>query len=148
MKKIISILVLLFSIGSYACSCNEGISTQNLFKSSDLVFTGKIINIKPYQPKVYSNGDEIIEEYSNVIVEIETKDLFKGEFKKVIKIVTGVGGGDCGYKFMEGQEYVIFANDYGIYTEKEDGILETNRCKGNGKTADRKVMLDIIHNMK
>jgi hypothetical protein len=42
--------------------------------------------------------------------------------QKEIEIVTGLGGGDCGYEFQTGVDYVVYAY------KNADGRLETNIC--------------------
>ncbi len=39
-----------------------------------------------------------------------------------IEIVTGLGGGDCGYAFRQGEDYVVYAD------KNRDGRLETGIC--------------------
>jgi hypothetical protein len=123
MKNAILILTLFFSMVSYACDCDETLTIEKAFKQSEKVFTGKIISVRPHNSKMYKNGDETIEEYSNVKVKIELTNSFKGSSKKTIELITGIGGGDCGYDFIVGEEYLIFAYDNGIYTDKNDGII-------------------------
>ncbi len=148
MRKTLLILTLLFSIGSYACDCDGVLTVENAYEQYETVITGKIISVKPYDSKIYPNGDETVEEYSNVIVKIEIINSFKGQSKNTIEIITGIGGGDCGYQFIVGEEYLIFAYDNGFYTEKDDGILETTICDGNGKISDRKKWLEYLNRMK
>ncbi|MDG1994534.1 MAG: hypothetical protein P8J16_08705 [Polaribacter sp.] len=148
MKKTILILILLFSIGSYACDCDGVLTVEKAYKQSEKVFTGKIISVKPYNSKIYENGDETVEEYSTVSVKIEITSLFKGQSKNTIEIITGIGGGDCGYEFAIGEEYLIFAYDNGFHTKKDDGILETTICDGNGKVSDRNKWLKYLNELK
>lgn len=144
MKKAILIFILLFSIGSYACDCDGILTIEKAYNQSETVFLGKIISVKPYNSKISKNGDEIVEEYSNIIVKIEITNTFKGSSKNIVEIITGIGGGDCGYDFIVGEEYLIFAYDNGIYTDKNDGIMETTMCDGNGKISDRIKWIDYL----
>ncbi len=148
MKNAILILTLFFSIASYACDCDGILIIEKAFKQSEKVFTGKIISVEPYNSKVYENGDETIEEYSNVKVMIELTNSFKGDSNNMVEIITGIGGGDCGYDFIFGEEYLIFAYDNGIYTDKNDGIMETTICDGNGKVSDRKKWMNYLKKLK
>ena len=120
MRKALLILTLLFSIGSYACDCDGILTVENAYKQYGTIVTGKIISVRPYNSRIYQSGDETVEEYSNVTVKIEITNSFKGQSKNTIEIITGIGGGDCGYEFIVGEEYLIFAYDNGIYTEKDD----------------------------
>ena len=58
------------------------------------------------------------------VVRIQLGDVLSGvgRNQKEIEIVTGIGGGDCGYEFQIGVDYVVYA-----YNNAE-GRLETNIC--------------------
>lgn len=52
---------------------------------------------------------------------------WKGIKDKMVTVETGLGGGDCGYGFQEGESYLIYA----YRTNGEDGKpgpLRTNIC--------------------
>jgi len=111
-----------------------------------MVFTGKILSVEPYKSNIYREGDQTVEEFYHVSVKVEVCEIFKGKSKRFIQIITGSGGGDCGYGFSVGDEYLIFADFSGIYTKKEDGFLETTICHGNRRTVDSKKWLNYLIN--
>jgi len=41
---------------------------------------------------------------------VEIEEVFKGKlYQKTVEIFTGLGGGDCGVKFLVGKQYTIYA---------------------------------------
>ncbi|HZF99857.1 MAG TPA: hypothetical protein VEY71_02595, partial [Chitinophagales bacterium] len=69
--------------------------------------------------------------FKKVTVKLNT--LYKGELRtETVEVITGLGGGDCGFNFEKGKEYVIYADfktqfsPLGNSTEK---YLSTHTCK-------------------
>ncbi len=50
-------------------------------------------------------------------------ESFRGIEEKSVELETGMGGGDCGFRFENGQSYLIYA-----YRNKETGKLGTGIC--------------------
>jgi len=48
--------------------------------------------------------------------------VWRGEVTGVVEVSTGAGGGDCGYSFRRGHQYVIYAH------KSPQGTLSTNIC--------------------
>jgi hypothetical protein len=45
-------------------------------------------------------------------VRVKVAEQFKGgSIADIIHIITGLGNGDCGFTFLKGKEYLIFASD-------------------------------------
>ena len=107
------IFIGMFLLGSFpavtsACSCAERPSAESELKSSKAVFSGKVLNIK--ERKV--NG------YLTKSVLFEVTNTWKGVEESQVIITTGQGGGDCGFRFIEGQEYLVYANESDMYGAK------------------------------
>jgi hypothetical protein len=111
------VLTGLFNSAS-ACSCIGETTVKDAVKSADAVVFGQIISSETI--KTYDTLDlgENVPKNSNLymMVEVRFKVLVlkkhKGKFKAdTLTIVTGVGGGDCGYMFEVGKKYVIYAYD-------------------------------------
>ncbi|MGI0019807.1 MAG: hypothetical protein ACREAY_05005 [Nitrososphaera sp.] len=79
----------------FACSCNGPIPQSEAFDESAAVFAGKVVSIES------SN-------YSKT-VHFDAERPWKGVTESAITITTGAGGGDCGYGFEEGREYLVYA---------------------------------------
>lgn len=114
MKKAFAFTVLsLFLIGSFpsgtsACSCAELPTPAEELERSDAVFSGKVLEIK----------EEKLKGYLIKKVLFEVKNTWKGVDESQVIITTGQGGGDCGFRFIEGQEYLVYANESDMYEAK------------------------------
>ncbi|UYZ22586.1 hypothetical protein [Mesobacillus jeotgali] len=121
MKKAIAFMFLgLFLIGSFpavtsACSCAELPTAEEEMERSEAIFSGKVIEIK--EKKV--NG------YMTKSVLFELTNTWKGVDESQVIITTGQGGGDCGFRFIEGQEYLVYAKESDMYGAKS---LTTTMC--------------------
>ncbi|MEN2767878.1 hypothetical protein [Ornithinibacillus xuwenensis] len=102
--SLITMTILLIPLPTYACSCVEPQSVQDELERSSVVFRGKVMEMNDvnYSKKVLFN----------------VKEIWKGFEESQTIIKTGMGGGDCGFEFKTGQEYLVYArgmNEYGDY---------------------------------
>jgi hypothetical protein len=44
------------------------------------------------------------------VVKFSVGRVWNGAPTETLEVLTGLGGGDCGYSFREGQRYVVFAS--------------------------------------
>ncbi|MEH7444246.1 hypothetical protein V7201_18185 [Bacillus sp. JJ1122] len=118
MKSIMPFLALMFMVsivaGSFpsvtsACKCVEPPTAARELERSQAVFSGKVLDIKD---KRNSKG------YISKSVLFEVKNTWKGVTQSQIIITTGQGGGDCGFTFTKGQEYLVYANESEMYGAK------------------------------
>ncbi|WP_445489824.1 hypothetical protein [Niallia sp. 03133] len=118
MKKVITILAFIFIdiliIGSFpsitsACSCTELPSVEEEFERSKAVFSGKVVDIREKRS---------LKGYTSKSVLFEVTNTWKGVEQSQIIITTGQGGGDCGFNFKEGEEYLVYANESTMYGAK------------------------------
>lgn len=118
LKKAIQILVCTFMgilfISSFpsitsACKCAELPSVWEEFERSKAVFSGKVVDIRE---KRSLNG------YTSKSVLFAVINTWKGVKQSQIIITTGQGGGDCGYDFKEGEEYLVYANESTMFGAK------------------------------
>jgi hypothetical protein len=106
-RWLIALVALLFVSGQHpalACSCVPFTKPQ-LVENATVIFTG-----------VVTGGSR---QFS---FEVET--VYKGDVPKATAVTTVVGGASCGYEFVGGKRYTVFATAAG-------GKLETNLCRGN-----------------
>ena len=118
MKKVMPILAFIFMsillIGSFpsiisACSCAELPSVEEELERSQAVFSGRVVDVRE---KRSLNG------YTSKSVLFEVTNTWKGVEQSQIIINTGQGGGDCGFDFKVGQEYLVYANESTMYGAK------------------------------
>lgn len=137
LKKTMTILAFIFMIGSFplitsACSCAYLPSVEEEFELSKAVFSGKIVDIKE---KLSLKG------YTTKSVLFEVTNTWKGVEQSQIIITTGQGGGDCGYNFIKGEEYLVYANESIMYGAKS---LVSTMCNRTGVLSSSQEDLEIL----
>jgi len=119
MKRFYVMLILLATIActsarAYACSCaGERAPCQEYWETS-AVFIGTVINSRT----VTSKEGEYDRQMRSVRISID--ESFRGIEGAEAEILTGLGGGDCGFGFRQAQQYIVYAHrsetDQKLYT--------------------------------
>ena len=132
-------MVILFSSNTgFACSCLL-LDLEGKFRGASMVYKAKLAAAAVVPPK-----DE--QDWGHIEGTFHIIETYKGKPPKVIKLRTGMGGGDCGVPMIAAHKYFIFQGetDYlGIcggssiitpYTEDEvDTKLRKLAAEGNVK---------------
>ncbi|HEX8637455.1 MAG TPA: hypothetical protein VF692_05285 [Pyrinomonadaceae bacterium] len=107
-----------------ACSCMSAGPPCESFWNTDVVFSGRVTEIgaAPERP-VFKSGDKYLAAFPMRAVRFAVDESFRGTTEKSVEIQTGMGGGDCGFRFEIGQSYLVYA-----YRNKETGTLGTGIC--------------------
>lgn len=103
---------------AWACSCIQGgPPCQAVFKT-EAVFRATVERIDDETRSMSIGGNERSIAISGKRVHVIVSDVFRGTVAKAVDIHTGSGGGDCGYGFNVGSEYLIYAdtNNQGLST--------------------------------
>jgi hypothetical protein len=95
----------------YACSCVEKPAVEEELQRSIAVFAGKASKIIEHK---HLNGRIT----TSVLFEVTA--TWKGLSESQVIITTGLGGGDCGYDFEQGKEYLVYANPSSMYGDQDD----------------------------
>ncbi|MGE7673325.1 hypothetical protein ACQKMV_07025 [Lysinibacillus sp. NPDC094403] len=141
LKKAMTLLAFIFigifMIGSFpsitsACSCADLPSVEEEFERSKAVFSGKVVDIKE---KLSLKG------YTTKSVLFEVTNTWKGVEQSQIIITTGQGGGDCGYNFIKGEEYLVYANESIMYEAKS---LVSTMCDRTGVLSSSQEDLEVL----
>lgn len=135
---------------AYACSCVELSSPEVGFNQSAAVFEGTVTAVsRPSQLQYFV--DELISyvpfvgghnfyDWYNTAVTIDVHQAWKGVDVDQVTLFTGRGGGDCGYGFTVGGNYLVYAYEH----YESEGRLVTDICsntKPAGSAADDLVFL-------
>lgn len=115
-----------------ACSCAQLPSVAEELKGSNAVFSGKVVKIRERRN---------IKGYKVRSVLFEVENTWKGTKQSQVLITTGLGGGDCGYDFTEGHEYLVYAHDSTMYGSKS---LVTVICNRTNELSSSKEDLKIL----
>lgn len=115
------------SMTTLACSCSCIVSGEersldssvsSALQRADIVFMGKVISSRI----VEDNPMGTRHEYTLTVAE-----QWKGTEATHIQVVTGEGGGDCGFAFQLGERYLVYAT-LGEAGSEYEGFVYTSRC--------------------
>ena len=119
--KFIYVIAFLVSIltlsadSAAACSCAGVMTPCHAYGEASAVFLGTVIESKFVKIK---DGD-FEHEMRSVRLSIDTP--FRGVEGAEVEVITGSGGGDCGFYFRQSQQYLVYAYAY-------EGKLSTGIC--------------------
>jgi hypothetical protein len=121
-RRIRCVLTFTLLVGAFgardaqACSCGSaGAQPCEAAWRSDAVFTGTVRSIEQAD---YLDGSP----YRSSVVTMEVDRGFIKSSPGTILLATGSGGGDCGYPFVVGRRYLVYAS------KTESGRLSTGIC--------------------
>ena len=75
-----------------------------------------------------------------MLVSFDTPRFYRGREQAKVQIRTGLGGGDCGYRFEIGRRYLVYA-----YSE-DSGELSTGICSATALIEDSEANLEYLRN--
>ncbi|HEX5596037.1 MAG TPA: hypothetical protein VFX61_08490 [Micromonosporaceae bacterium] len=101
-----------------ACSCAEAVSPEEAAERSDAVFVGVVKKIDRPWGLIRSSTDP-------VTVTIDVTEVHKGDVPATVKVVTEADGASCGYEFVDGGRYLVFAS--GKVADLRTGLCDGNR---------------------
>lgn len=130
---IVSMMTIYTPSSVYACSCAQPLTVEEELDRSEAVFTGRVLEVKEIKNL---NG------YMTKSALFEVSEIWKGGAESQIIVHTGGGGGDCGYHFEEGKEYLVYANLSNMYGDKEQ--LVSIMCDRTNKLAQAQDDLAIL----
>jgi hypothetical protein len=107
----------LCSVDARACSCAGPSAPCEEYWEASAVFIGTVIEGREVKVK---EGEF---EHSMWSVRISIDEAFRGVEGAEVEVMTGLGGGDCGFGFRRSQQFLVYA-----YRDKDDQKLYTNIC--------------------
>jgi hypothetical protein len=91
-----------------ACDCMFGGSPPcEEYWRSEAVFAGKVIKKSTFYAEEGEGNSRY--KYQQILARFSIEQAFKGVAGDEVEIVTGMGDGDCGYHFKDGERYVVYA---------------------------------------
>ena len=109
----------------YACSCVMPGTPQEEMGNADAVFSGEVVKIEESLNTGYD-------------VTLQVLEAWKGVDSNLVKVHTGMGGGDCGFGFKEAEEYVVYASltdgELQVYSCSLTGLLSDSDTEGLGSS--------------
>ena len=89
---------------AYACSCIPPRPPLESMANSDGVFAGKVLRIEAEEGLLINSADP-------VKVVFEVSRVWKGAEEGAIALSTARDSASCGYDFIVGEEYLVYANN-------------------------------------
>ena len=101
------VLLVLAAARAEACTCGGPGAPCQAFGSAAAVFVGTVTDIWSQPRKAPARGEEI--DWAPRTVSFTVKEAFSGVEGATAQVSTGLGGGDCGYSFVKGTTYLVYA---------------------------------------
>ena len=99
-----------------ACTCAQPVSVQEGLKQADAVFVGLVERFELRD--------------SGRVATFRVRRAWKGLEAHRIQVATGGGDGDCGYHFIAGVEYLVFAHRDASDTLRTSICTRTKQASG------------------
>lgn len=120
MKYILFAAILFFpisTISAYACTCIGIRPPCEEYGRASAVFIGLVTG----DSTIYGQDGEYQSQKRSVSFAVE--ETFLSPQKTTAEVITGMGGGDCGFGFKRGERYLVY-----VYTNPQDNKLYTSVC--------------------
>jgi hypothetical protein len=106
---------------SLACSCMLSGPACQAFWPTGAVFDGTVVSIEQIPREMEIAGRTM--SFHDKLVKLDAHRSWKGVDVGPVEVVTGQGGGDCGFDFVVGERYLVFA-----HKGPTDGRLHASIC--------------------
>jgi Carboxypeptidase regulatory-like domain len=111
-----AVALLTLSAGeALACSCAGTLTPCQAYGEASAVFVGTVIDSRTTTIK-RGNYDS-----QRRAVRLSVDSPFRGVEGAEVEVQTGLGGGDCGFRFVQTQQYLVYAYEH-------EGKLSTGIC--------------------
>ncbi len=127
MKTLFYILVFLFSLNAFCCTCTPKWSVKKSFKHSEVIVSVRVLEIlnpiTPNDTTYAEDGRRIIRSaVFGYAKKVEILEVYKGKNIKKIMIIQGEET-NCEFRLQKGSEYLV----YGRMNEEEIQIYNCGR---------------------
>ncbi len=141
------LLVPFMAIAAQACTCSQAAPGKCPgLQEGDVVFAGTVTAIEDISyvaPKTDSSGppvDIIASRLTRYHFHIDEK--FAGPDGAEMDIFSGGDDGDCGYRFKQGEQYVVFAQ------QEAEGRLFATICSGTRPVSEARALIPQLRAMR
>jgi hypothetical protein len=113
-----------------ACSCTISPPPAEALRRAQAVFAGEVVRVREPRPTLVRNRrGKVVAHRINLMAEVRFKvtKVWKGIEKDTVMVGTMTGCCACGYGFVEGEQYLVYA-----YGDGRDG-LTTSICSRTKK---------------
>lgn len=135
-----SVLVaLLYSGRAFACGCEKPGPPCKAFGEASVVFIGTVRGLTEGARKRKPDGEV---DFTPRVFKFAVEEMFSGTATKELEVVTGLGDGDCGYRFVNGASYLVYA-----YRDENDDRLYTSSCTRTKRLAQASLDLRYLRGL-
>ncbi|RFS21181.1 hypothetical protein DVR12_17765 [Chitinophaga silvatica] len=133
-----TVLLILFTLKSFCCSCIGFNSVESGLKNSDVVFVGKVLS-----KEIIDLSDPLYPQmlFQQVKLKFLVTKAYKGKVKSdTLTVITGMGKGDCGYPFEMNKNYIVYSSYYRNVDKrrkKDKRFLSTDICQRTRSSDDK-----------
>lgn len=113
-----ALLVLLWTHTGRACSCASPPDPIVALLQCDAVFEGEVLSIEPEDT---AREEGVVSTMDWLLVRFRVLRAWRGVETEALTIVTHRGGASCGFSFLEGERYLVYAR-------RSRGRLATDLC--------------------
>lgn len=133
-------LLLLAPRVTAACSCSDrSVRPCAAYWKARAVFTGVAAEVA--ESGVRHGGSESVRPFKYKLVRFKVEDWFRGPRRRNMEVLTAPRGSDCGYMFVPGMRYLVYAE------ERADGRLYTSACTATKPLAGAGADLSFIRGL-
>jgi hypothetical protein len=141
------------STPSFSCSCG-GLPGKNRWEvakrwaeSGGTIFEGRVIAVKLHMKVLEANEGDWIpagfepsytddsRPYTSATIEVTRS--YSRDLGKTVEVRSGLGGGDCGFQFEVGEDYIVFAGG-------NSSVLWTSICSATARVSDNTTELRYL----
>jgi hypothetical protein len=115
-----------------ACECRGGITPCQEYFEASVVFLGVVTGSSKV---TLDQGDYA---FPQRLFQFRLEQAYRGIAGKEVQVITGMGGGDCGYGFRLGEKYLVYA------FRNKDNKLSTSSCTRTRPFSEAQEDLDYI----
>src|SRR5215204_4317253 len=124
-----------------ACSCMMGQPPCAAFGAASAVFIGTAADVRVREAKSVEAA-RAEPDWTPVVVRFAVLQPFLGVEGTEVEVVTGRGGGDCGYYFRKGETYLVYA-----FGGRDGKPLATSICSRTRPVADASEDLEFLRGL-
>ncbi len=122
---------------AHGCSCYDGSSPCTSLRGQTAIFVGVVTSVTIDQA----------DSHKYRVAQFTIEEPLKGIDQKSVDVVTGMGGGLCGYDFKAGERYLVYANPTTVQTTAGPSLtarLETSICTRTRPFAEATDDIELI----
>lgn len=136
----VTVLISLFYLESaLACSCKKPGPPCKEFGEASVVFSGTVKGVTEGARRQKPNGEV---DFSPRLFKFSVEETFSGVPTKETEVATGLGADDCGYPFVIGASYLVYA-----YRDEKDDRLYTSYCTRTKRVANASEDLQYLRGL-